>query len=222
MRPQPKGEVHSAREDDCQTVPQRTEGSRGLVQTASARSRERAAENPERQAPRPLPVLRTSDELPQYLAVLSPSPTHLERMAGSSHNWRAADVGEVQRYPAPVSPTATSEHTCLAGRLTSDWLRSCTYTAKGLQNIGCSSFSVVVGYRDDISRRMSWNQDMSNPYEVGGYVHQCLNLVANGKPHGRNAKASNRTWEIRPSGIIGGPRRTWPWQNCDPISQPKG
>src|SRR3984957_10883385 len=44
-------------------------------------------------------------------------------------------------------------------------------------------------------------------HEVGAYVHQRLNLVANGKAHGRNAKASNRTWEIRPSGIIGGPRK---------------
>src|SRR5260370_6656790 len=29
----------------------------------------------------------------------------------------------------------------------------------------------------------------------------------NGKAHGRNAKASSRTWEIRPSGIIGGLRK---------------
>ena len=45
---------------------------------------------------------------------------------------------------------------------------------------------------------------MSKQFEVGAYVHQRLNLVANGEAHGRNAKASNRTWEIRPSGIIGG------------------
>jgi hypothetical protein len=43
---------------------------------------------------------------------------------------------------------------------------------------------------------------MSKPFEVGAYVHQRLNLVANGKAHGRNAKASNRTWEIRPSGSV--------------------
>ena len=49
---------------------------------------------------------------------------------------------------------------------------------------------------------------MSKPFEVGAYVHQRLNLVANGKAHGRNVKASNRTWEIRPSGIIGGPSKT--------------
>src|ERR1700694_5244935 len=36
------------------------------------------------------------------------------------------------------------------------------------------------------------------------------------------AKASNRTRESRPSGIIGGPRKTWPWRNCEPTSQPKG
>src|SRR5229473_7944055 len=48
---------------------------------------------------------------------------------------------------------------------------------------------------------------MSKPFAVGAYVHQRLNLAANGKAHGRNAKASNRTWEIRPSGIIGGLRK---------------
>jgi len=37
-------------------------------------------------------------------------------MAGPPHAWKAADVGEVQRYPAPVSATATSDHTCLGGR----------------------------------------------------------------------------------------------------------
>ena len=39
---------------------------------------------------------------------------------------------------------------------------------------------------------------------VGAYANQRLNLVANGKAHGRETKTSNRTWEIRPSGIIGG------------------
>ena len=48
---------------------------------------------------------------------------------------------------------------------------------------------------------------MSKPLADGAYVYQRLNLVAEGKAHGRNAKASNRTWEIRPSGIIGGPRK---------------
>src|SRR5260370_39425412 len=111
MRPQPKGEVHSAREDDCQTVPQRTEGSLGMVQTAPARSCERAAENPERQAPRPLPVLRTTYELPSYSAVLSESPLHLARMAETADKWKAADVGKVCRKPTSAPAATTSDHT---------------------------------------------------------------------------------------------------------------
>jgi len=49
---------------------------------------------------------------------------------------------------------------------------------------------------------------MSKPFADGAYVHQRLNLVTDGKAYRRNAKASNRTWEIPPSGIIGGPRET--------------
>ena len=56
----------------------------------------------------------------------------------------------------------------------------------------------------------------------GAYACQRLTLVTDGKAHHRQAKTSNRTWEIRPSGMIGGPRKTWPWRNCEPTSQPKG
>jgi hypothetical protein len=59
---------------------------------------------------------------------------------------------------------------------------------------------------------------MSKPFADGAYAHQRLNLGTKGKAHGRNAKASNRTCEIRLSGIIGGPRETQPWWNCDPAS----
>jgi hypothetical protein len=45
---------------------------------------------------------------------------------------------------------------------------------------------------------------VSKPFAVGAYANQRLNLAANGKACGRHAKTSNRTWEIRPSGIIGG------------------
>src|ERR1700730_9720629 len=65
---------------------------------------------------------------------------------------------------------------------------------------------------------MRWNEAVSKPFAVGAYANQRLNLAAKGKAHGRDAKTSNRTWEIRPSGILGGPRRTWPWRNCEPIS----
>src|SRR5215510_71382 len=39
---------------------------------------------------------------------------------------------------------------------------------------------------------------------VGAYAYQRLTLAADGKAHSRQAKTSNRTWEIRPSGMIGG------------------
>jgi hypothetical protein len=63
------------------------------------------------------------------------------------------------------------------------------------------------------------NEVMSKLFDDGAYAHQRLNLGTKGKTHGRNAKASNRTCEIRLSGIIGGPRETQPWWNCDPASQ---
>src|SRR5215831_13929328 len=44
--------------------------------------------------------------------------------------------------------------------------------------------------------------------EGGAYANQRLSLTEDGKAYGRKAKVSNRTWEIRPSGIIGGPRET--------------
>jgi hypothetical protein len=47
--------------------------------------------------------------------------------------------------------------------------------------------------------------------KVGADAYQRLDFDESGKVHGRNARVSNRTWEIRPSGIIGGPRETWPW-----------
>ena len=60
---------------------------------------------------------------------------------------------------------------------------------------------------------------MSKPFDDGAYAHQRLNLGTKGKAHGRNAKASNRTCEMRLSGIIGGPRETRPRWNCEPASQ---
>jgi len=43
---------------------------------------------------------------------------------------------------------------------------------------------------------------VSKPFGVGAYAYQRLNLVARGKTYGRDTKASNRTWEIRPSGSV--------------------
>ena len=45
---------------------------------------------------------------------------------------------------------------------------------------------------------------MSKPFKGGAYAYQRFNFVMKGQAHERNAEASNRTWEIRPYGIIGG------------------
>src|SRR6202140_5769966 len=87
-----------------------------MVPTAPARSCERAAENPERQAPRPLPVLRTTHQLPPYSAVLPESRLHLAGMAKPPDTWKAADLGKVCRNPTSVPAAATSDHAGPGGR----------------------------------------------------------------------------------------------------------
>jgi len=62
---------------------------------------------------------------------------------------------------------------------------------------------------------------MSKPFKGGAYAYQRFNFVRKGQAHERNAEASNRTWEIRPYGIIGGPPETWPWWKWEPASQSK-
>jgi len=116
MRPQPAGQVHSAREDNRQATGKRAEGRLAMVQTAPSRSCERAAENPERQAPRPLPVLRTTDELPRYSAVLSESPAYREGVAEPPDTGKAADLGTVCRNTTSAPAPSTSDHTHLAER----------------------------------------------------------------------------------------------------------
>jgi hypothetical protein len=66
-------------------------------------------------------------------------------------------------------------------------------------------------HRADDHRRMWWNEGCGQTTKDGAYANQRLNLAADGKAHRRQAKVSNRTREIRPSGIIGGPPETWPW-----------
>src|SRR5215831_16564442 len=111
-----QGEVHSAREDHRQAARSRAEGSLGMVQTAPSRCCERAAESPECQAPRPLPVLRTTDELPRNSAVLSQSRSHLAGVAEPPDTWKAADMGAVCRNATSVPAPTTSDHTRLSGR----------------------------------------------------------------------------------------------------------
>ena len=83
--------------------------------------------------------------------------------------------------------------------------------AKGLWALGGLTVSTAVGHRTGhkpYAKR--WVEVVVKPREGGVYVHQPLNFISLGKVPGRKAKASNRTWEIRPSGIIGGPPETWP------------
>ena len=116
LRPQPEREVHSAREDDGQTAPQRVEGDRRVVSKAPPRPGERATENPERQAPRSLPILWPADELPQHLAVLSAGPMYLARVAESPHTRAEADVGAVRCSSTAVPAFATSDYARLGER----------------------------------------------------------------------------------------------------------
>jgi hypothetical protein len=57
--------------------------------------------------------------------------------------------------------------------------------------------------------------------EDGAYAYQRLNLVTVGKAQKRKARTSNRTREIRQSGIIGGLRETSRGWNREPALQSK-
>jgi hypothetical protein len=73
----------------------------------------RAAQDPQRQAPRSLPVLRPADELPEPTAVLSGRRQDLAEVAQSPHAWKPVDVGEIYRAPSTSSVAAASDPTCL-------------------------------------------------------------------------------------------------------------
>src|SRR5258708_30125491 len=85
-----------------------------MVPGEPTRSGGRAAENPQRQASGPLPVLWATDELPQYPEVLSGGLLYLAEMAQSTHSWRRDDVGEICRDPTTTPVDAPSDRTFLA------------------------------------------------------------------------------------------------------------
>ena len=66
----------------------------------------------------------------------------------------------------------------------------------------------VVGLRADISLALEMALGCGQTREVGAYANQRLNLAKLGRPREEDANVPNRTWEIRLSGIIGGPRET--------------
>jgi hypothetical protein len=58
--------------------------------------------------------------------------------------------------------------------------------------------------------------------EGWGVCESALKLHQTGKAQGRKPRLRTGPWEIRPSGIIGGPRETWSWRKWEPTLQPKG
>ena len=79
---------------------------------------------------------------------------------------------------------------------------------KGTLDLGGFIGSAVVGLRACDKPTYAVERGCGQTTDVGVYACQRLNLAEAGKAHGRKAKVPNRTWESRPSGIIGGPPET--------------
>src|SRR5207253_8611074 len=99
---------------DAQAAPQEPHSGRQMVpKRAPTCTNGPAAEDPQRQAPRPLPVLRPTDELSEPSEVLSGCRKDLEEVAQSPHAREPDDVGEIQTPPSSVSFAVTSDSTSL-------------------------------------------------------------------------------------------------------------
>ncbi len=112
----------------------------------------RAAEDPQRQAPRPLPVLRPTDKLSEPSEVLSGRRTDLEEVAESSHARKPVDVGAIYRAPTTSSVAAASDSPCLD-----------VPGESGLRN-PLREICTVGSVREEISR---WCQGGPNGHEAG-------------------------------------------------------
>src|SRR5580700_4112500 len=84
-----------------------------MVTGAPACDGGRAAEDPQRQAPRPLPVLGPPDQLSEPSEVLSGCRKDLAEVAQSPHAMESDDVGEIQETPSSASVAAASDSTSL-------------------------------------------------------------------------------------------------------------
>ena len=80
--------------------------------------------------------------------------------------------------------------------------------AKGLWALGGSIDSAVAGHSTGNEPTYEVERGCGQTMGDEGHANQRLSLAQFGKTRGGKAKVSNRTWEIRPSGIIGGPRET--------------
>ena len=95
--------------NDEESVSQGPDGNRRMVPGKPPRTGGRATENPQRQAPGPLPVLRTTDELPKTPGVLSGGLSYLAEVAQSTHSRKPDDVGEIYRNPTATAAVATTD-----------------------------------------------------------------------------------------------------------------
>jgi len=69
----------------------------------------------------------------------------------------------------------------------------------------------AMSYRDESRGKPEW---------VGVNASERLSFTVSERPRGES-QGQNRNREIRPSGIVGGPRETWLWWDCEPVSQSK-
>src|SRR5215468_2346396 len=83
-----------------------------MVPSPSTRPREQAAGYPQRETSRPLPVLRTSDELPKSPEVPTERPTYLEEVARTKVAGKGPDLDKVRANPStPPAPTSQDRTT---------------------------------------------------------------------------------------------------------------
>jgi len=113
LRTQPEREVHSACADDVQAASQEPHRDRRMMPRAPTCTGGRATEDPQRQAPRPLPVLPPPDKLSEPSKVLSGRCKDLAEVAKPSHARKPDDVGAIHRASTTSSVAATSDSPCL-------------------------------------------------------------------------------------------------------------
>ena len=112
-RAQPTGAVYDSRPDHPQTLSAECEGGGAVVPATSARPGRDAGRGAQCQTPGPLPVLRTADELPQSLAVLSARPPALAQVADPTYAGEAADLGYLPTAAQPPSAACPAHLPCL-------------------------------------------------------------------------------------------------------------
>jgi len=113
VRPKSARKIHAPCQDDEEAAPAQPHGCCRLVSTTSARPCAGAATDPQREAARPLPVLRPTHELPQSAEVLSEGSVSLEDVAHATHEGPKAHLGALRPVPATLSARGSPNHPLL-------------------------------------------------------------------------------------------------------------